>query len=286
LPAGYAHGYKKKNKKDEMKEENKIKDTAEAIKGVVEAVPIYQDLAQPAVQEVGKGLHTISKTIHVALAPISALVWGYDQIKDFVSTRVAEKLKNIDETKITTPNPTVAGPALEALRYTGHQESLRELYANLLASSLNVDSAKNVHPAFVDMIKNMTSDEAKIMTFMATRVDYPLINTKAVLKNDNGFIYKLFHVSLIGKDSGCEHPHFAPNYLDNLCRMKLLEIPQEMYLVGDHLYDPIISHKQVQEDKKRWETNENIARYDIEKCKVTITGFGKQFARACILPLK
>ena len=42
-----------------MGEENKIKDAAEAVKGILEAVPIYQDALQPAAKELGKGLQTI-----------------------------------------------------------------------------------------------------------------------------------------------------------------------------------------------------------------------------------
>ena len=53
-----------------------------------QVVPVYQDVLQPAAQELGKALQTVAKTVHVALAPVSALVWGYDQIKDFVSTKV------------------------------------------------------------------------------------------------------------------------------------------------------------------------------------------------------
>jgi hypothetical protein len=117
-----------------MSEENKIRDAADAIKGIAQAVPVYQDLLQPAVQEIVIGLQTVAKTIHIALSPISALVWGYDTIEDFVSTRVAEKLKHVPLSNIKTPEPHIVGPALEALRYTGHQEALRELYANLLAT--------------------------------------------------------------------------------------------------------------------------------------------------------
>src|SRR5258707_14575419 len=122
-----------------MSDENKIRDAADAVKGLVAAVPVYQDALQPAIREVGVGLQTVAKTIHVALAPVSALVWGYEQIKDFVSTRVAEKLKDVPPERITSPDPHVVGPALEALRYTGHEENLRELYANLLATSLDAD---------------------------------------------------------------------------------------------------------------------------------------------------
>ena len=102
-----------------MSDENKIRDAADAVKGIAEAVPIYQDAVQPAAKEIGTALQTVAKTIHIALAPVSALVWGFDQIKDFVSTKVAEKLKDVPPENIATPKPNVAGPALEALKYTG-----------------------------------------------------------------------------------------------------------------------------------------------------------------------
>ena len=79
---------------------DRIKDVAETVKGIVEAVPVYQDVLQPAARQIGTALETVTKTIHIALAPISVLVWGYDQIKVFVSTKVAEKLKDVPPEKI------------------------------------------------------------------------------------------------------------------------------------------------------------------------------------------
>jgi hypothetical protein len=57
-----------------MSDDSKIRDTAEAVKGIVEAVPIYQDAVQPAAKEIGTALQTVAKSIHVVLAPVSALV--------------------------------------------------------------------------------------------------------------------------------------------------------------------------------------------------------------------
>jgi hypothetical protein len=54
----------------------KIKDPADAVKGIVEAVPVYQDALQPAVREIGRGLQTVAKTIHIALAPVAAIGLG------------------------------------------------------------------------------------------------------------------------------------------------------------------------------------------------------------------
>jgi hypothetical protein len=67
-----------------MTDENQIRDVVDAVTGVAKAVPVYQDVVQPAAQEIGKALQTVAKTVHVVLAPVSALVWGYDQVKEFV----------------------------------------------------------------------------------------------------------------------------------------------------------------------------------------------------------
>ena len=42
-----------------MSDESKIRDAADAVKGVVEAISVYQDALQPAVKEIGKGLETV-----------------------------------------------------------------------------------------------------------------------------------------------------------------------------------------------------------------------------------
>src|SRR5207245_353571 len=147
--------------------ENKIRDAADAAKGILEAVPVYQDVVQPAAKEIGTALQTVAKTIHVVLAPVSALVWGYDQIKDFVSTKVAEKLRDVPPENIASPKPNVAGPALESLRYTGHEEALRDMYANLLAASMDTRTASGAHPAFVEIIRQLTPDEAKLVRLLA-----------------------------------------------------------------------------------------------------------------------
>ena len=146
-----------------MSEENNIEGAINAATGLLKEVPIYQDALQPAAKELGVALLTVTKTINVALAPISALVWGYEQIKEFLATRLAQKLKEVPEEKIVTPDATVAGPTLEALKYAGHKTELAEMYASLLATAMNVDTKNNAHPSFVEIIKQLRGDEAIIL---------------------------------------------------------------------------------------------------------------------------
>lgn len=68
-----------------MSDENKIRDAADTVKGVVEAVPVYQDVVQPAAKEVGTALQTVAKTIHLALATLAILVWVTNRLANILS---------------------------------------------------------------------------------------------------------------------------------------------------------------------------------------------------------
>lgn len=159
--------------KNETDVEGVIKATTELVK----AVPVYEDMVQPAAKEIGVALKTVAKTINVALAPVSAVVWSYETIKSFVDINVAERLKNTPPENIITPNPIVAGPTLDALRYTGHVDTLRDMYANLLANALDVETEKLAHPSFVELIKQLSPSEAKLLLFISEREEYPEVCT-------------------------------------------------------------------------------------------------------------
>lgn len=269
-----------------MSDENKIRDAADAIKGIVEAVPVYQDVVQPAAQEIGTALQTVAKTIHVALAPISALVWGYDQIKDFVSKKVTEKLKNVPLEKITTPKANVAGPALEALKYTGHEETLREMYANLLAASMDVRTAAGAHPAFVEIIKQLTPDEARIIALFTQPRPYPLLNVRQEYKVsteiESGGFDILTNFSLLGQEAKCEFPNMTPTYLDNICRLGLAEIPILFQYTTIGAYDDLEKHEDVLAAIKEIETDEKW-KARINRSGLKVTQLGTQFCNICVI---
>jgi hypothetical protein len=269
-----------------MAEDNKIRDTAEAVTGILQAVPVYQDALQPAVKEIGAGLQTVAKTVHIVLAPVAALVWGYDQLKEFVSTKVVEKLKNVPPDRIRTPEPNVVGPALQALRFTGHQETLRELYANLLATALDADTAQLAHPAFVDMIRNMSPDEARIMQLFASGEPRPVIDVRVHLKDQEGYQVIMRSYSDIGPRSGCSFPNLTPTYLDNLGRLGLIESPGALglgspYLTGANVYEPLEQAPEIAA------INDTVVaeghRLQFGRTFVRLTDLGRQFCNACVL---
>lgn len=269
-----------------MGDDNKVKETVEAVTGLVQAIPIYQDLAQPAVKQVGKALETVGKAINVALAPVGALVWGYEKCQDFISTKVADRLKNVPPEDIITPKPNVAGPAIEALRYTGHEETLSDMYANLLAASMDKNTASGAHPAFVEIIKQLTPDEAKIVALFSPGRAFPLLNVRESYKVDpefkKGGRIRFAHFSLLGEEAGVEFVNLTPAYLDNLCRLGLADyLNTGIHYTSSDLYDKLESHPNILALKKEIETDPEL------KCELVRTGFnitelGKQFAKICV----
>jgi len=253
-----------------------IKDVAEAVKGIVEVVPIYDDLIQPAAKELGKSLETVAKVINVALSPVSALVWGYDQIKAYIQPALEQRLKDIPQERIIPPDPAIAGPALDALRYTGHKEDLRELYANLIATAMDSNTTHTAHPAFVEVIRQLTPDEAKIITFLSIDDAYvPLVNLRQIVNDGQVTIYRNF--SLVGEQAGCLNVNLTPSYLDNLVRLGLIEIPAQASLTTTSLYDNLENHPIMRKIKDLSEASTLFTRGYFH-----LTAFGKQFCDTCI----
>jgi hypothetical protein len=235
---------------------------------------------QPAVREVGTGLGAEAKLIHVALAPVSAVVWGYDKIKEFVEIKVAAKLKDVPADEITTPKANVAGPALEALRYTGAEEELAELYAGLLATAMDKRVATTAHPGFVEVIRQMTSDEAKLMRRVSNGGPAPVISLRRESVDGKGWTPLFSNLSFLGDEAGCAFPRQASVYLDNLCRLGLVEMPDRHYTT-DELYKELEAEDSIQKARQRLSIPDEC-KISVHRGGVWITEFGKQFMKVCL----
>jgi len=259
-----------------------VGETAKAVVELAKVMPIYPDAIQPAAKELGKSLHLVARAVNAALTPVEVLVWGVETIRDFVRERVTTKLDNVPPEDVQQPKPHIAVPAIEALRYTGSETELSELYANLLATSMDKATAYRAHPAFVDMIKNMSPDEARIMRYIAINGSQPLIDIRATDKEKGGFTVVHRHLSLIGLKSGCEHILLAANYLDNLVRLGLIEVPTMRRMKADEPYKEIEDYPEV---AKILEDLRGIQTHTIEvaKQKLDLTDLGKQFVRSCVI---
>lgn len=268
---------------ESLVKEGNIEGTIKAVTGLVKEVPVYEDAVQPIAKETGKALQTVGRTVNAALLPVRGLVWGIEKIEEFVHSKVSKKLENTPVENICSPDPAVAGPALESLRYTGHKESLSELYANLLASAMDKTTAKNAHPGFVEIIRNMSSDEAKLLEYIMKNQVVPLIDIIRVLPENKGAtkIHEL--VSTLGHDANLEHRDLSSSYLINLERLGLIEIPRDAHLTKPDAYDLLINDSPVKAIVEQINNIGENNKGDFKKYYARGTVFGKQFSQACVI---
>ncbi|MCQ9633637.1 DUF4393 domain-containing protein [Chryseobacterium sp. WG23] len=262
--------------------ESNINSTINAITGLAKEIPVYQDAIQPSAQEIGKSLHTVTKTINIALAPIKILVWGYEKIEDYISKRVSEKLDKIPTENITTPDPKIAVPAIEALRYTGSDEYLRELYANLIANSMDKATMRNAHPGFVEILKNLTSDEAILLKAFILDKTHPLIDINGKEQQDEGFIPLIKSQSHFHNNLDIQNPDLIPAYLDNLIRLGILEIPHDLVLTQESRYEEL-ENSPIFTVLKEKNQNSLDRKLVLKRKLVRTTSFGNEFIQSVVV---
>jgi abortive infection alpha-like protein len=241
----------------------------------------YKDIVQPAAKVFGQELEVIAKAVGIALAPLHVLVWGYERIGVFIEQKVSEKLQNVPAKHIVSPVLTVAGPLIEALRFAGDDEVLRELYANILANAMDSMTSNLAHPAFIEILKNLSSDEALLLKAFIQTNSFPIIDIQISDEGQQGYVPAIASFGIFHKGLGMRNENLLPNYLENLCRLGLLEIPETLHLQAEELYKPLIEDPYITEAQQKLMTNFNkISK--IKKRMVGITYFGNQFVNIVV----
>ncbi len=252
----------------------------------------YHDALQPAARELGRtlpavatelaqGLHTISRAINVALTPLAGLAWGWDKIKEFLLPALEKRLEQLKPEKITTPSVLAAGPAIEALRYAGSEPTLRELYANLLATAMDADRATDAHPSFVEILRQLTPDEARLCKRLSSVAHVPYVDILARSKKEGGCFDYMRHHSIVGYDAACEFTERTPQYLENLSRLGLLEFREGEEIASERVYQALLDHLSTRAATVRVSSS-GEGKPEIVRGRILPTSFGMQFFRACI----
>lgn len=252
-----------------------------AEKGLIS--PIAHDLARPVAKELGGA---IQKTVHALLLPIYKTLEGWEFVVEMVADRIASKLTDIPPEDLVTPPAYVAGPALEGLRFAGSEPELRELFANLLASSMSPDLAVKAHPAFAEIIRQLLPDEARLFRAIADYGRVPLVYAFASdqFEENEGevSVFGIYDVeryfSNLRFTAGCTHPSREAVYLANLQRLGLISISMEELL--SEPYEELEQHPYFDEVNAEW--NERGGVLAFTRGYAEVTALGEEFLEVCV----
>ena len=258
--------------------DNNSKGIIDKAEGVL--VEVYKDAFSPTVRSIGEILGFLPRTLRLTLSGWEKWLINGEETIRLTAESIKEKLTVIPEDKFVEPEPYVAIPAMQQLSYCANNEDLRELYANLLVSSMNADKKWQVHPSFVDILKQLTPDEAKLLkVFQPTTLNcYPIIDVRLENKHGSGHVlYSNF--TTIGLDI-LDSPNNIGLYIDNLSRLKIIEIPAMTIHSDREIYKELEQHPIVQRSLPRIHTDLLKIKY---KHKVfNVTTFGVSFINTIV----
>lgn len=251
----------------------------EASKAV--AVEGYKDTLHPTLKAIGSVVALPFRAIDVALS--KPKLWVEEKYYNYERTRqlLAEKLQHTPEELIVPPENYVAIPALQQIAYCFDSDELRDMYANLLANSMNKVVKNGVHPGFVEIIKQLSPDEAKILRYLYDNSFVPTVALKVHKENGETVVaFKLF--TNIGELCDCEDLAGYEKYIDNLIRLGLINASREQCLADKSRYDSIKNHSYILSRKAYIENMDNVSKVDFVEGYIELTVFGKAFCSICL----
>ena len=248
------------------------------------APEVYHDALQPIARETGKALGTIGQVVNVLLDPFRGLIWGWDKIKCFIVFKTEEKLKDVPIEDIEAPDLTIAGPLIESLRFVGDErhETLRDMYASLLASAMDKTTMDKAHPSFVHIIGQLLPDEARILHFLSVNGPIPIIFPK--METCDCMIHEWFGYN-VHKDllDFLYCPDKIKYYIENLERLNLVKQDYGSTRGGlDELYQELISDFKAGLKPQREELKKLKIKYHVAPGILVTTEFGMNFLETCV----
>ncbi len=199
-----------------------------------------------------------------------------------IRSQVSNNLLNAEEGDICKPDMAIAGPVFDALSYVCHQAQIVSLYANLISTAMTSKTARFAHPGFVDLIRNITEDEARVLSWFHNNKVLPVIDIKKVLTKRQSEMRLNTLVSCIAQEAGCQFDDLAESYLANLERVGLLEIPRTTCLTDDSLYQNVMTMPAVEERLSSLNGGSSEFRGEVVKYYAKLSVYGIRFCHACI----
>lgn len=237
---------------------------------------VYEDGAQSFVKESGVTLALIPQAINAALVPFRK--WIIEREYSFKKTQalLEKKLQNKDVEDIVAPESYIAVPALQAISYSMDNEVLRNMYANLLANSMDINFKDSVHPSFVDIIKQMSPNDAKIYKEIYLSKVRPIMDLSMSIDNSgqNDYLYDITWIDSFDYET-------IAVCISNLVRMGLIEIDNGSSYTVDSNYDLIRNKNEYIQYKQKYDNVPNV-KISESKHFIKITALGKLFYTICV----
>lgn len=255
----------------------------EAIGELVKAAKENPEVQQAA-KNIGNAALTVSKTINNALLPLAAVNFAFDKARAYFAEKfeaeVQAKAASIPQEDLIEPKASIAGPTLQGLAFTHEEPNLKEMYLNLLVTAMDKKISGNAHPAFVEIVKQLTSEEAPLLRDILRNPSVPIAEVRLKTTGRPGYkLLKRHIIDLSDASTGnLVEDVRVPAMLENWVRLGLIEIDYAKHLTAEDAYSWVDRRPEFLRLASELDSAER--KVEFAKGLLVRTDFGHQFGKA------
>lgn len=191
-----------------------------------------------------------------------------------------KKISKIPEEKMQDPKISIIGPALEASKFYIDEEEIRNMFSSLIASSMNTDYNNLVHHSFVEIIKQLSPLDARILSELKE------VSPFVSFRNENELGEGVFINEIFFWTENFPSPKENAISLLNLERQGLIKLKYQEFLTDKALYNCYNNSSYFKEVKRLIEDelsdpNDLPRTATIRENIISITDLGLAFRKVC-----
>lgn len=266
----------------------------DSIKTVTSGVALVGEIIKaagdsPNVKEAGQNLGqsalTITKTINNALLPLAAVNFAFDKARVYFAEKfqqdISRKASTIPPEQIIEPKASIAGPALQGLAFTHEEANLKDMYLSLLATAMDGRVASEAHPAFVEIIKQLDSEEADLIRgVLQSQIPIAIVEVRVTSVGTEGWSTLATHLLNLTDSktsSPVENPK-TPAMVDNWLRLGLVDVDYAKHLNAADSYAWVENRPEIARFRQGHESE--TRKLSFANGIIVRTALGVQFAKA------
>lgn len=260
-----------------------VKETVGIVGAVIKVAAENPD-ARRAGGQLGRAALTVTKAINNALLPLAAVNFAFDKARTYFETAfeadVAARLAEVPDEHVAEPKASVAGPALQGLAFSHEEPDLKAMYLSLLGTAMDARVAAEVHPAFVEIIRQIDAEEARLLRTVLNRPTgsaLAIVELRIVVAGPQSGWRTLgrnvMNIVNLSTQEPAEIPRL-PAMIDNWVRLGLVSVEYGKFLLGEDAYAWVTARPEY----LRFSSDPSNGNVVFEKGILAPTALGAQFA--------
>ncbi|MCD9524783.1 DUF4393 domain-containing protein [Photobacterium carnosum] len=243
----------------------------------------YDDAISPSAKKAGEAIETLASLFSdVLLYPVKKANENYKYKYKLFKDELSKKTENIPHENAVDPSLIIAGPVLENLKYAFDEKHIRNMYLDLLSNAMDSSKSNLVHPSFVDVIKNLSPNDALVLKEIKRKSQIPAV--KIVMQYGDRIIVdampSIFAPSIeLGLD-----PFYVSLSVQNLIRLGIVNYYNVNVIYYDYngLSEHVFVKNRIKEVQDHPSYSEKKITISTSNWLIELNDFGKAFSFICL----